>query len=323
MNLRQVEAFRAVMLAGTTTQAANLLRSSQPAVSRLIHQLESAMQIRLFRRAKGRLQPTPEAHQFYAEVERSFVGLDKLRQTGASLRAVGTGHLRIAALPVVGLGLVPHALRHFLAAYPGATVALHVRASKAVKDLVASGQYDLGLAADEIDTAGVDWELFSRTRGVCVMPVGHRLSEKAVVRPADLENEAFVSLDVDDLARARIDKVFEQARVRRRLIIESQYAATICSLARAGAGIGIVNPFAIGDVVSADFVARPFAPAVEFKTLLLTPPARPPSRLAEGFITILKKVRDGWLRRDTHASGRTAYGSSRRVRGEDGVVSRS
>lgn len=315
MNLRQVEAFRAVMLAGTTTQAASLLRSSQPAVSRLIHQLESSMQIRLFRRAKGRLQPTPEAHQFHAEVERCFVGLDKLRQTGASLRAVGTGHLRIAALPVLGLGFVPHVVRHFLAAYSGATVTLHVRASKAVKDVVASGQYDLGLASDEIDTAGVDWELFSRTRGVCVMPEGHRLSGKSVVRPADLENEPFVSLDIDDLARARIDKVFERARVPRRMIIDTQYAATICSLARAGAGVGIVNSFAVDEVTSAGLVVRPFAPAVEFKALLLTPPARPPSRLAEGFIALLKKMRDDWLREDTNAPARTSHRSSRRAGG--------
>lgn len=309
MNLRQVEAFRAVMIAGTTTQAATLLRTSQPAVSRLIHQLETAMQVRLFRRSKGRLQPTPEALQFYGEVQRCFVGLDKLRETGAALRAVGTGHLRVAALPVLGLGFVPRVLRRFLAAHPGATVTLHVRASRVVKDLVASGQYDVGLTSDEIDTAGVEWELFSRTRGVCVMPAGHRLAAKPIVRPADLENEAFVSLDIDDLARARIDKVFEQARVRRRLVAETQYAITVCNFARAGAGLGIVNPFVLDDVASAGLAVRPFAPAIEFKALLLTPPARPPSRLAETFIALLKNARDAWAKGE--AARRTAAGAGR------------
>jgi len=58
MNLRQLEAFRATMVAGTVTGAAARLRISQPAVSRLISQLERTTKLVLFIRSKQRVYPT-------------------------------------------------------------------------------------------------------------------------------------------------------------------------------------------------------------------------------------------------------------------------
>ena len=52
MNLRQLEAFRAVMLTGSVTQAAQSMHLSQPAVSKLIADLEYTVGFKLFVRAK-------------------------------------------------------------------------------------------------------------------------------------------------------------------------------------------------------------------------------------------------------------------------------
>ena len=63
MNLRQMEAFKTLMFAGSVTAAAELLRLSQPTISKLIAQLERSTRLRLFERRKRRLVPTQEAVQ--------------------------------------------------------------------------------------------------------------------------------------------------------------------------------------------------------------------------------------------------------------------
>jgi DNA-binding transcriptional LysR family regulator len=86
VNIRQLEAFRAVMIARSTTGAAELLDVSQPAVSRLIVQLEASLELTLFDRSSGRLAPTPEALLLHEEVERTVVSVDKIRELAREIK---------------------------------------------------------------------------------------------------------------------------------------------------------------------------------------------------------------------------------------------
>lgn len=61
MNYKQIEAFRAVMLTRSMTEAAAQLHTSQPNISRVIGQLEREAGFRLFERVGNRLAPTDEA----------------------------------------------------------------------------------------------------------------------------------------------------------------------------------------------------------------------------------------------------------------------
>ena len=111
LNYRQLETFRAVMLSGSASRAAELLDITQPAVSRTIAELEKGVGFVLFERIKGRLVTTPEAQMLLNEVEKSFVGLDRIRAEAARIRDFGAGSLRIASLAALGSTLVPRDLQ--------------------------------------------------------------------------------------------------------------------------------------------------------------------------------------------------------------------
>ncbi|SAL42258.1 LysR substrate-binding domain-containing protein [Caballeronia humi] len=296
MNLKHIEAFRAVMVAGSMTAAAKELFTSQPNVSRLISQLERETGLLLFQRSGVRLIPTSEGNAFFREVERAYVGLQGLANAAAQIRNLGSGRLRIAAMPSAGLTLVPHAIKRFQALYPEVTVSLHVNTSGTVNHWTASQFCDLGVAVYISEASNCEVELLSKVSAVAVMPATHRLAKKATLKPADFQGEPFISLCHGDGTRAQMDEVFERAGVERVLAIEAQYAAICCEMVRCGMGLTLAHPVVAQDFAGPDVAIRPFSPAVTFTTYLLFPPHRPRERLAMAFVDVLRAEHDETLK---------------------------
>jgi DNA-binding transcriptional LysR family regulator len=288
LKIRNIEAFHALMMAGTTTEAATMLRVSQPAISRMIGQLERDLGFALFKRAKGRLLPTPEAEIFDGEVEKSFIGIDKLARTAEDIRAKRTGHLRIVGMPALSLGFVPKVLDRFMQTRPRLKVTLEVRSSQKVIEWIAAQQFDLGLAVMPVDHPAIEVEPLDPSEAVCVLPPGHPLAAKQTIVPRDLEGVAFVSLGTEHRVRFEIDQAFEAVGVKRSVQVVAQLSAVVCQLVERGRGAGIVDPFTAADFAERGVVVRPFRPAVFFNTALLYPAHRPRSRLTEDFAALLK-----------------------------------
>ncbi|EKS69919.1 MULTISPECIES: LysR substrate-binding domain-containing protein [Caballeronia] len=295
MNLKHIEAFRAVMVSGSMTAAAKALFTSQPNVSRLISQLERDTGLQLFQRSGVRLIPTSEGTAFFREVERAFVGLQGLANAAAQIRNLGSGRLRIAAMPSAGMTLVPHAIKRFHALFPDVTVSLHVNTSGTVNHWTASRFCDLGVAVYVSEASDCEVEQLSNVAAVCVMPANHRLAAKRNIRPKDLEGESFISLCHGDGTRAVMDEVFQRAGVQRVLAIEAQYTAMCCEMVRHGMGVTLAHPIVARDFVGPDIVIRPFQPVTRFPTYLLFPPHRPRERLASAFVEVLRELHDELL----------------------------
>ena len=293
MNLRQLEAFRAVMTAGSITHAAQTMHLSQPAVSKLIADLEHSLGFRLFVRSKGSgLTVTPEAEFFFHEVERSFIGIEGLKRTATSIRNLATGSLHIASLPALSFSFLPRVIGDFHKRYPGVSIRLYTFSSATVRQWMANQQFDVGLATRAHEISGVSSATFLRSVGACVLTPGHRLAEREVIEPEDLRGEPFISLMSGDQTRRRIDRVFEDAGVERKHVVETQYAMTVCGLVMQGVGCSIVNPAAAADFVAQGLVIRPFKPRIEFEYILHTPALRPLSQTALRFIELMAQVRD-------------------------------
>ncbi|WP_029030688.1 LysR substrate-binding domain-containing protein [Salinarimonas rosea] len=292
MNFRQIEAFRAVMLCGTASRAAEMLRISQPAVSRHLAELEGSTRLTLFLREHGRLKPTAEAHALLEEVQRSFVGLERLRFAAENIRSFRGARLRIISLPALGHAFLPRVVGRFATEFPDVPILLQIRSSEYVREEVAAGNFDLGFAADEISKAGLDVRPFANAPAVCIMPKDHRLAGEDVIGPGMLADERFVTLASEDAARARFDAIFAREGAKPRVVCETQYSLTISSLVRHGVGLALVNPFSLDGLDLTDVAVRPFRPAVHFKSLLVRPPEAPTSRIVEVFLEAAERTRD-------------------------------
>lgn len=298
MNVRQIEAFRAVMETGSVTRAGEVLHISQPAVSKLLRALETSCGFALFSRSGGRLVPTAEARVLVVEVERVFSGADRIAVVAQALKERRWGQITIAALPAVALRFLPRVLSPFLAERGEVRLSLHARTSPRVIDLVATQQVDLGLSLLPSDHPHVAAERLAHFDMVCVMPKGHRLAARSVIEPSGLQGEPFIALGREDRSRFVIDEAFHGETVGRRVQIEAQLAESACAFVEAGMGVSIVPPFTAADFGEGRIDVRPFRPAIMMDIWLLLPTSRAPSMLTLEVVDLLRQVFQPYDKRD-------------------------
>jgi DNA-binding transcriptional LysR family regulator len=282
LKIRQVEAFRALIQRHTVTRAAQSLHVSQPAVSRLIADFEDSVGFALFERQQGRLVPTAEARVLYEEVERAFVGLDRIGHAAQQIRAMRRGSLRVAGSPAVALDLLPAVVAQFVQTHPGIDVTLLAHSASTVVDMVASGQCDVGFIAEAIPHPAVRPERLTDAPMRCILPLAHRLAKKRVLKPADLKDEPFVSFPHSFEARAAIDRVFVEHGVQRRMHVEAQLSQTIVALVENGAGVALIDPVTAAYAKNRVAV-RPFEPTIHDQLYRVRAAAQSSSSVAEFF----------------------------------------
>ncbi len=287
MNVRQLEAFQAVFATGLVSMAADQLGVTQPAVSTLISNLENNVGFPLFERIRGRLIATPEAAYFYGEVEGVFASLDRVAQTVHEIRTMSVGHLRIASMPGATIKLLPQLITPFLDGRPDVNVSLHTRSSPKVKDWVAMGLADVGLAEMPIDNKAIEWESLIQ-RCVCIMPTGHRLTKNEVITPADIKDEPLVSLYGDHMVSRRLGNAFEDAGLILKTRLEVYLFSTCCNFVHEGAGVALVDAISADHYRDHNIAIRPFEPAIYFDIAIVFPANRPRSQLTSEFAQALK-----------------------------------
>jgi DNA-binding transcriptional LysR family regulator len=284
ITLRQIEAFRAVMEAGTVIEAAGLMHLSQPAVSRLIGDLEATLGYGLFARIRGRLVPTDEAHVLYAEVQRAFIGLDQIAQTALHIRTHQVGRIRLITMPALAGGALSHAISSFLHANPGTSISFEVRPRRQVLEWIGLQQMDIGFATLPISDPAIKTIPLARSRYVCLLPPGHRLARKRRIHVRDLEGEEFISIMPEAQIRAWVDSLFESHGVTRRSRLDVRTNGVVFSLVGAGAGVGLVDLFGVEHRSLDHVTVRPLDPELSVELALLLPASRSESRIVRSFI---------------------------------------
>jgi DNA-binding transcriptional LysR family regulator len=292
MNQKQLAAFQMVMRHGSITGAARALSVSQPAVSRLIADLERDVGFSLLSRSGGRAQPTPEAYELFQEVERMFYSLDRLRSVATEIRTLKRAIFRLASMPMASFEIVPLALREMIGRFGGIGISHDVHTSARILNLLASRQIDLGIAQTDPDRSDVDVLASFRTRCVCVVAPDHPFADRAIIHVTDLADQPLIAFNLRTLTHSYLARCFAEAGVRPRIVAETQPSYSSCSLAALGLGAAIVDPITPG-VFGDRLRVIPFAADIPFDYQILKPAGHPLSRAAETFLdALLRTIRE-------------------------------
>jgi DNA-binding transcriptional LysR family regulator len=315
--VRQIDAFHAVMTTGGVTKAAASLGLGQPAVSRLIADLENAVGFQLFQRAARTLIPTPKARELSREVERSFLGMEHIRSTARRLAASNLGALRLAIVPSLVSHVMHDLVGPFAKANPDIALAVEVLATIEAVELLESANCDIGITNEQVQTNGLQAEPISTTVAVAVVPQQHPFATLGrPVRPRDLAGERFISFMPNAAFRRQIDRMFAEAGVARDLCYEARTTAAACEMASALDAVTIV-PVAPRFDLAPSLRVLPFHPTLSSTVVLLKQRQRALPPTAELFAAFARQRRRHLKQM---AAGRWTAGSSKRSPGNAQTV---
>lgn len=296
LNSRLLECFHATMAVGTVTGAAEILNTSQPAVSRSLKQLEDAVKMALFNRSGNRVVPTREAFLLYEEVDKSFRSIRRIGRAAEEIKNLQQGKIHIACAPAYSQGFLVSAVKAFNENHPGVQTVVTTRQTPTIAELVASRQCDIGLAAYAVEPNGTEHTIFTEAPEVCLLPVGHPLCSKHEISPEDINQKSFVSLGQNDPYAKRLQSVFEASDVTPKTVIEVHNSIMAAEAVAQGVGLTIINPFSALSFKHRDVVFRRFTKKLPFTSTKIRSKFQPPNALVSAFETSLVDTRDKYLR---------------------------
>lgn len=288
LSIRQLETFREVMRSGSISQAARALNRTQPAISTAVNNLEDELGFALFMREHGKLTPTPEARYFLEEAEAILERMERTKQTLNRVRSMDSGKLRIACHPAASAVFMPRLLTEFLHDKPEVELTLVMRDSNTVADLIASQQFDVGLAETPPTARTAVTQHPFDLECVCVMRHDDPLASLPEVSPAHLDGRPMATLFPDHSVAADVQARFEQSGHRFHKRIELR--TFLPGLPFIAAGFG----YMVCDMITAyshllqnpnphDMVVRRFTPRVSSSVAILLPGYTPQALVAKAF----------------------------------------
>ncbi len=287
MNLRHMEVFNAIMRTGSVTGAARALNVTQPAVSAVLKHCESQLNMKLFTRVSGRLQPTPEAKAIFPEIAAIFGRVDGVNALTQDLAGGRLGTVSIAAAFPIANGYLAKAVATFVADRPKVRVALQSLTSPQVLGSVINREVELGIAYEPVVSSEVETKVLMRAGIACVMRSDHPLARRKEVAVRDLEHYSIITYLPQALFRRYVDRALSAAGIVPNITAQVGLSLTGIMLARHGAGIALVEPFLVASMGLPGLVARPLKPRIEVKTLMIRHKSAPHSKIMNEFVSHL------------------------------------
>jgi DNA-binding transcriptional LysR family regulator len=301
MNIKQLQALRAVIELSSVTEAAHAMNMTQSGVSRLIGLLEGEVGFLLFNRIKGRLQITGRGEAFYQEVEPLLTGIDQIPSVANQIRQHRHSRLRLITLNSQAHSLVPLALERFAKIHPDTAISITILSRRELTHWAGGEHFDLALASLPVEQRLFEKESFIRFPVVVALPSDHPLCLKESIEVVDLVDENLISLDPFAIFQPGVKTLFQEQGIESTTKIQTTSMLQAGQLVACGLGVSIIDPFIAHSLKSDKIEIRKLIPDLEYEYAYMWPVGRKLSPLAESFASTITEVAQEltapWLRR--------------------------
>lgn len=244
-DLADLQAFVKVSELRSFRRAADAVAISQPALSRRIDKLESALGVRLLDRSTRKVEVTAIGREF-AQTARQL--MDDLDSAMLSIREVGAtraGEVKIACVPSAAYYYLPAVLREFRQRFPRIRVRVFDAGASEVLVSVARAECDFGINFIGGNEPDIDFLPLFNERFVAACRKDHPLARKRRITWKELTHHEYMTVAKNSGNRLLIDQALAQSDVRPASLVETQHITTLLGMVEAGLGVAAVPSLAM------------------------------------------------------------------------------
>ncbi|MDH7798284.1 MULTISPECIES: LysR substrate-binding domain-containing protein [unclassified Beijerinckia] len=294
LRMRHLEVVLAVAQAGSMQRAAQRVRLTQPAISKLIGEIESILGAVLFTRSKRGVVLTESGVAFVGRAEALLNDVEQSRSEAVAISKGQRGLLRIGMLSVAEGDILPKSLLAMQKIAPGLRVRIEEGTYAALLDALQRGELDCVIGRLETGLSQVDVQTVALTHPApsLVARAGHPLARRKRVGLEDLVEWPWVLPRGNAPVRVAIDKIFIQAGLLPPLpLVESTSIRLNYELLSQSDMIGVMTADATADYVARrKLVVLPLAIGALLPPISVMQRAGQRSNVMSLFLDVLKKV---------------------------------
>ena len=195
------------------TKASSVLKTSQPAVTRTIHNLENELGCRLFTRSKSGMKLTPEGRTFYGYVAAGCAQFFKGENDLSNLISLENGTIYISATETALHCYLFQAMEEFNSLYPNVRFKILNNSTTESVNAVKEGKVDLAFVSANLQVAKpLRMKILRKYRDILI--AGMRFEElkagKEELSLKELVSYPWISLTAETITRRFLNEYFEK-----------------------------------------------------------------------------------------------------------------
>jgi DNA-binding transcriptional LysR family regulator len=246
MNLHQLEAFHAIVVSGSFSEAANQVHLTRSALSHQIKNLEQELGKALLVRAKPKVYPTPAGHVLLTSIARIFGELRTVKEKFGLLPGVERSSVRVAATNL-GLSYIYGDLcERFIADHPD--VDFTITATETTEDAVvrvARRSVDFAFTTLPVDLPNLQSVHLGDSEQVFIVGKSHPLAKQRKVSFNDIQACTFVRFVPGTGGRDFSDHIFTKSGGYPAIMTESNDTEVIKRIVGMGLAVALVPAFSV------------------------------------------------------------------------------
>lgn len=240
MQLEAIKVFCDLASLRSFSKAAAANAKSQPAVTRIVHELERRLGGQLIDRSHRPLQLTPLGQAYYEGCKRL---IEQYAELEASLMRAPPAlaiSIHVAAIYSVGLGDMGQYVERFEELHPHAKVHLDYLHPDQVYERIHEGAADFGLVSfprTGRDLVVLPWRDEEMVVACCPK---HPLANRPGIRLTELDGEKFVAFEKGLIIRREVDRFLREHNVDVEVVLEFDNIENIKKGIEIGAGVALL-----------------------------------------------------------------------------------